>query len=318
MRRFVQTARKRLEADRPRFAATIREVQLPSLPAVSARLIAEINRPEPDMDRIAEAISAAPQTAVKVIQTVNSSIFSLRNPVLSVRHALALLGLRHVRPIALSFAMLDALPRPRGPVFDDELFWTDSVLRALFGHSIARRLCPGEEETAFTAGLLADAAIPVLLSVWEQSYTPELAAWAGRAESLTELERAAFGWDHGQAGAWVLDHWALPAQLSATVGLHNLPRQEIHAAELGTSPVLPVVLAAQVPSVGRTEPERARQCVAALMTELGAPPEAIVHLIAEVRGRFGEMCTSFGLRSPRADAMLDDLLGAASLAEDAA
>ena len=164
-----QISKKALELTAERkqeFAAAVKNVDLPPLPSVAARLIAEINAPDPDMDRVARAIATSPETTAKVIQTVNSSIFSLRNPVLSMRHAIALLGLRHIRPIALSFAMMDALPRPTGGLFDQQGFWTDALIRAMFARGFTARTNHGEEENAFTAALLFDLAIPVLLIVW--------------------------------------------------------------------------------------------------------------------------------------------------------
>jgi HD-like signal output (HDOD) protein len=308
---LADKVRRRAAEGREWFASLVRDVELPPLPAISARVIAEINAPDPDMDRVATAIASAPETAAKVLRTVNSSLFSLRNPVLSVRHAIALLGLRHVRPIAISFAMMEALPRPSAAIFDQRAFWTDSLVRAMFARGFAKRAQRGEEEDAFTATLMADIAVPVLLVVWEDLYGPVVKRWLGSQESLTTLERSTFGWDHAQAGAWVMDNWGLPAEMVCFVGLHNLTPEQIHEFDLADTIALPMSVAAMMPSTRRIEPERARAFVHAARTEFMLGPSDMVKRIAEVRGNFQEIAEFFGLNNGYGNSLFEALLEAA-------
>ncbi len=87
----------------------------------------------------------------------------------SVKHAVTLLGLRHIRSIALAYGTMAALPKPEGHLFDQEAFWTHSLLRAILSRSLSKRMFSHQFEEAFTASLLADIALPVLLSVWRES-----------------------------------------------------------------------------------------------------------------------------------------------------
>jgi HD-like signal output (HDOD) protein len=310
---LADKVRRRATEGRQWFASNVRDIELPPLPAVATRLIGEVNRPDPDMERIAIAISAAPETAAKVLRTVNSSMFALRNPVLSVRHAIALLGLRHIRPIALSYTMMESLPRPDPEVFDHRAFWTDSLLRAMFARLFAKRAQRGDEEDAFTAALMADIALPVLLVIWPDLYGPVVKRWATQPESLSALERRAFGWDHAQAGAWVMDNWGLPAEMVSFVGLHNLEPEQVREFDLADTIALPISVASLLPSVMHPYPARAQRFVRAVAGEFAMSASRTVQWIGEVRTSYHEIAEFFGLNGGRATGLFEQLLEAAAL-----
>ena len=142
------------------FASMFKQVEVPPLPAAATRLIAEINQPEPDIGQLVKLISSTAEIAAKVIKTVNSSLFALRKPVTNVKQAVTLLGVRHIRSIALAYATMEALPAPKGDLFDHEAFWTDSLLRAMLARSFSKERFTEQLEDAFTASLLADVALP--------------------------------------------------------------------------------------------------------------------------------------------------------------
>jgi HD-like signal output (HDOD) protein len=137
------------------FGTIFKNKDVPPLPAVANRLLAEINRPEPDIDRLVELLASTSEIAAKVIKTVNSSLFGLRMPVSDIKHAVTLLGIRHIRSIALAYVTMDGLPKPDGDLFDHRAFWTDSLLQAILARALAKPGFAQQTEEAFTASLLA-------------------------------------------------------------------------------------------------------------------------------------------------------------------
>lgn len=61
------------------------------------KLIAELNRPDLDMDSVHAVIKRDPALVYKLLRYINSAFFGLRHRVTSIRHALALLGEREIR-----------------------------------------------------------------------------------------------------------------------------------------------------------------------------------------------------------------------------
>lgn len=277
------------------FTEMFSRVQAPVLPAAVTRLLAEINSPEADVGKLEMIISAEPQISARVIRTINSSQFALRVQVKSVRHAIALLGFNRIRSIVLSYAMLDALPKPEGRLFHHEMFWTDTLLRALLARELTQRTSNHDAEEAFTAMILADVAVPVLLVCWEERYSKIVARWDGNPKELAQLEQQAFGWDHARASAWVLRHWHFPEELVTLVGNHNLEPDEIQKRGLQNELVNQVATAALLPSSIKPIEARCRKLVRVSRKSLGLPLSAWPEIIDSMREQYDAVCEEFNL-----------------------
>lgn len=293
------------------FASMFKGVEIPAPPAAVARLIAEINRPDPDIDQLVRLVSTSAGLAAKVIQTVNSSLFALRTPVTNVKHATTLLGLKNMRSIALAYATMKFLPTPKARIYDGEAFWTDSLLRAMLARSLAKKSHPDELEDAFTAGLLADVAIPVLLCSWREYYRPIVREWKRKSTRLSKIERNHFGWDHAQAGAFILQSWDFPEEMVAYASAHNLNWKRICRLDLGDTIVAPIAVATYLPSVLKPSRKRAARVYTSATEWLSMTRDEFVECTEEVRGSFAEFLEFFELSEGNAQLVIDHLVSVA-------
>ena len=288
------------------FDHLFRKVEVPPLPAATVRLLKEINLPEPDPQRLARVIGGTPELAAKVLQLVNSSFFALRRPVSTIQHAVSLVGPGQIRPLALGFTMASAVPRPASGPFDHEAFWTDSLHRALLARAFAREGGAGDADEAFTAMLLADLAVPVLLRAWAEPYAPVVDEWKGSGERLSALERRVLGWSHAEAGAWILGRWKLPAPLIDLAGAHVLPPDSLRETGIVEASPLAVALAALAPSVLRPDAARVGRMVEEVKTHLGLGAEAFLCRARTVAGELEEIRGLFRLRDRGAAGLLTE------------
>jgi HD-like signal output (HDOD) protein len=289
------------------FASMFKDVEIPPLPAAVTRLVAEINKPEPDIDRLAGIISSTPGIAVKVIKTVNSTLFGLRRPVSNVKHAITLLGFKQIRTIALAFATMDSLPKPESDLFDHEAFWTDSLLQAMLSRSFSKKRFAAQSEDVFTASLLEDVALPVLLCAWREYYEPVIEEWRLSAKRLSEIEREHFGWDHAQAGAWILRLWEFPEEMVCYVGAHNLIWDEIIAHELNDTMVAPMAVAALSSSVLKAGIRHAEKVFGAAIQWLSMNEAEFMHCVLEAKTSLSEVLGLFGVQESKAGPVIDEL-----------
>jgi HD-like signal output (HDOD) protein len=278
------------------FASMFADVELTPLPAATGRLVQEISRPDPDVEQLIRIISASPELSAKIIQAINSARFALRNRVTTVRQAVALLGIRRVRAVALAFATMGAIPRPADSLFDHRAFWTDSLMRALLARAFARKGKLGEPEEAFTAMLLADVALPVLLNDWAEYYQPIMQCWQDETVPIAELERDEFKWDHAQAGAWILQAWGFPEEIVCFVGAHTLPREELEELGLEGTIASPMSAAALMPSVLKPCPERLGQLVKTSEEVFLLPITDLASLVAVIQDDLNETLALFGVQ----------------------
>jgi HD-like signal output (HDOD) protein len=307
---ILKKIRRHAAVARGDFATLIKDVKIPPLPAAVNRLIAEINRSEPDIDRLVKLISSDPEIASKVIKTVNSSLYSPRVPIADVKRAVTLMGLAQIRSIILAYATMDALPRPKGDLFNQNAFWIDSLLRAILARALSRPLFSGQMDEVFTASLLSELAVPVLLCVWNEYYEPVVREWETSPKRLSEIEREHFGWDHAQAGAWIVQSWEFPEEMICYIGAHNLSMDKIEELDLQGTLVAPLAIAALLPSVLKPDPAPAIEIFNESVNRLEMNAHQFAGAIGEAKETLTELLALFELPDQKAIKILDDLLTA--------
>jgi len=298
------------------FAMLADNLKIPPLPAAVNRLISEINRSEPNIDRLVRFISADPEITARVIKTVNSSMYSPRVPVADVKRAVTMLGLAQIKSIVLAFATMDSLPQPDGNHFDHNAFWIDSLLRAIVARELARKSFRGQLDSVFTAALLSELAVPLLLCVWKEYYQPIVAEWKSGGRRLSEIEREHFGWDHAQAGAWIVQSWDFPEEMICYIGAHNIAMEKIQEMELQETIVMPLAVASLAPSVLRPDSTAAAAVFEEARNYLKMNSGQFADAIETAKQTIGELLELFELPDQKAVKILDELLYLSETAEE--
>ncbi len=298
------------------FASMFKQVEIPPLPAAATCLIAEINKPEPDIGQLEKLISSTAGIAAKVLKTVNSALFAPRVPIGNVKHAVALLGFRNIRSIALGYATMEALPAPKGDLFDHEAFWTDSLVRAMLARSFSKKGFKQQLEDVFSASLLADVALPILLHAWQEYYEPIIREWTESPRRLSEIEREHFSWDHAQAGAWIVQSWGFPEEMVCYIGAHNLSWEKIQEHELEDTIAVPMAVATLSSSVLKPNLEDAPHVFGAAIERLSMTSSDFLQCLAEVEESLEEILEMFGLPDRNSGRILGDLATVATCEDE--
>ncbi len=193
---------------------------LPSMPAVAIQILDLCQRDEPDMSQIAKLISSDPALSAKILRLTNSPLYGLRCEVRTVSHAICLLGLSAVRPLALSFSLVKGLQEKDKKALT--WFWKRSLLSAVAARELSNTTGFRLAEEAFLAALLQDIGILALRQLPGDEYGA-LARAGARHDVVADGERALFGEDHAAVGAWLAERWKLPTTLRTTIALSHTP-----------------------------------------------------------------------------------------------
>jgi hypothetical protein len=185
------------------------------------------------------------------------------------------------------------------------------LLQAALARSFSQKKFSGQREEVFTATLLADLAIPILLCVWNEYYEPVIEGWNQSARRLSEIERENFGWDHAQAGAWIIQSWEFPEEMVCYLGLHNISMEKIKESGLEDTIMVPMAVAAMTPSILKPDAELSKLTFQSAVEWLAIDSHAFEKCITEVKESMGEILELFGLSGRFATRILDDLLAAA-------
>ncbi len=220
--------------------------RLPTLPAVAVRVIELTQDRDVSFRDLAETIQNDPALAARVIRTVNSSFFGLRQPCSSINQAIVLLGLSAVKTLALGFSLVSAISGAgegeegedggQGAGFDYPAYWRRSLFTGIAARTLARHGAPGREEVCFLGGLLQDVGMLALHQALGTQYAELLDQAGGDHRRLFELEIGALDTHHADIGAMLASRWRLPEELVMPIKYHERP-------SAAPAPHLPVVRA---------------------------------------------------------------------------
>jgi HD-like signal output (HDOD) protein len=188
---------------------------------------------------VAEAAALDPAFAERLLRMANSAYFARATPATTIHAAVAVVGLRAVRSLALAAA----LAGPNDGVALPADFWRSAATIAVCSRRAAPHLGADEHE-AFAAGLLCDVGQALLFRAGPAEYYRVAAA-----DDLPAAELAWCGTTHGQISALALTAGRLPAQVVAAVAHHHGGAQD---SPLATALQVGVLLA-QVVAEGEVD-----------------------------------------------------------------
>ena len=140
-------------------AATLDKVlaspKLPTLPAVATKMLQLTSNPDVELDDIADLVQYDQALSAKILKTVNSSYYSLRQPCTNIKRALTYLGLNTVKSLVLGFSLVD-LTRHNDDGFDLMDYWRRCVYSAAAARRIAMVTGTCDADEAYIAALMQD------------------------------------------------------------------------------------------------------------------------------------------------------------------
>ncbi len=195
--------------------------ELPSFSTVVLKVLNMLRDMDCPMNQIATELACDPSLVVSVFRMVNSSAFGLVHKVDSISQAVMLLGRARVESIVLSHAVKKALPKVSQSWFDMKQFWEVSSQRATLARNFAKVLHPETAISSFTAAMLQDIGMPVLISSKGSEYTTIYEKWTKEPCEIFQLEEEAFACDHQKVGRLMGEEWTFPDTLTNAIGNHH-------------------------------------------------------------------------------------------------
>ncbi|MFH0912015.1 MAG: HDOD domain-containing protein [Planctomycetota bacterium] len=197
---------------------------LPTLPTVANRIVATANNPKASATEIGAIISRDQALTGKVLKLVNSAYYGFPQQIKTVNHAIVILGFNKVKMVALTASIFDLTRGRLGHRLHIPTLWMHALGTAIAAQAVASEVGGGiSKEDAFVAGLLHDFGKLILDQFLTKEYEPVLEKTRERNTLLLAMEREILGFDHEQAGHWVMQKWMLPPPLVAAVRHHHNP-----------------------------------------------------------------------------------------------
>ncbi len=194
--------------------------QLPALPQVLLEVLRQCETEDSGFTEIAEVVRRDAAITARVLSVARSPYYHRGREPEGLNQCLAVLGTRTLRRIAINQAILDLFGRFGKGAFDLNAFWGHALLTALLAQELAEQLGYGRVEEAYLAGLLHDVGRLALLAALPGDYGPLFQANL-QERRLIEEERARFGTDHAEVGAWLARRWQLDPLFCDSLRYHH-------------------------------------------------------------------------------------------------
>ncbi len=276
------------------FEKIFADVEMPPCPEVVATLMKKLSQPDIDIDKIVPLLESDASLAAQILRVANSALYGLPGKVTSILKAVSLLGLTEIRNIAVGYAMTKTVKDPGKEGFHIGQYWSDSIFRAIFSKKTAEYLGV-ESDEAFSAALLQDIAIPMLMDKWFHLYKDVFNTWLENGKRLHEVENEILSWNHAQAGAWVSKSWQLPDIFTCCIGLHISSIHDLKELDLLDTIVAPVTLSNKLSVTFKDKASLERAEKEAKF--LGIDNDTLETLIDESMGMVSSMAEALGIKT---------------------
>jgi diguanylate cyclase (GGDEF)-like protein len=185
-------------------------------------LMAILEAPATDPDKVAIALEQSPALAARVLSVTNSAASGVVGEINDIRRAVLHMGASRSRSIAMAFALhMMADDAKLDPEVAHRL-WVNSLEKANLASLITKQADPHQANTAYTLGLIQDVGLSALWAVDPEFYG-SLDVGQLISKPLHQLEQEHFGIDHACVGHHLLTRWnASPILCEQVLEHHQL------------------------------------------------------------------------------------------------
>jgi len=191
---------------------------LPPFRPVAVKLLRLTSQNDVRLSSIESVLRTDAAFSAEVLRLANSALMDSRTEVVSVAHAVGMLGLDRLKALSLTIAMRDFISCSHGESM--RLFWQYNLASAATCEWLAGFIGIQPDE-GYTAGLIHDIGRLALLRSFPKEYDRMMEAIGGYEFDLLRCEKDLFDIDHCEAGRYLLDRWQFPDTLRDAAALHH-------------------------------------------------------------------------------------------------
>ena len=196
--------------------------ELPTIPEIATKVLDMFDKPNVELEELAETILVDQVMASRVIKIVNSPFFKPMHEIKSLKRALIYLGFRQIRHIALTCSIIEAFEGKTG-VFDVKTFWEHSFGVGVVAKIIAQRIRYPETEKAYIVGIIHDIGEVFLSYHMKDGFQQVVDELKGTNQSFIEAEAKLLGTTHCEVGYCLAKNWNFPAEYCDVIAHHHAP-----------------------------------------------------------------------------------------------
>ncbi len=168
-------------------------------------------------------LTANPHLARRLLTWCNTPMFNVSRPYESVAAAAALMDSQELVHVTIVAAARDFFaPENRIDIYSRSRLWSHSAAVGSVASMISRTCGLGQPSLAFVAGALHDIGLLASERLSPASFA-SVVMQIDELSSMPQVESEAWGWNHAQLGAKIVEQWGLPDSVQSAVEHHHAP-----------------------------------------------------------------------------------------------
>ena len=198
--------------------------ELSSLPSIALRIIEAAIDEATDAEDLRQLIEKDPALAARIIRIVNSSFYAVRQEVADLKSAIALLGTKQIRNVAITVFVSRQFRPSNDETLDRNRLWNHSMAVGAIARLVANESNQGDAEEAYLAGLLHDIGL-LIIDQHLSRHVPKIRSLTKSGRSLHSAAQEVLTFDPSQLGAYVAWRSHFPPRLVSAIEFHHKPQE---------------------------------------------------------------------------------------------
>jgi HD-like signal output (HDOD) protein len=208
--------------------------RLPTLSPMTTQLLSRLARRNCDVIELTALVEKDAVLSAQILRLANSAIFGRSQPINSVKHAIAMIGVGAMRKFALGASISNLFSRFRtAPSFSMARFNLHSVATGVLVELISDEIEFEDSNGAFITGLLHDVGKLLIAVSMPKQYEDILAVVAVSGAPLPVCEREILGTDHAELSGLAVSRWELAEPIRWAAFYHHEPERAVDVEQTG-------------------------------------------------------------------------------------
>ncbi|MCD6266468.1 MAG: HDOD domain-containing protein [Deltaproteobacteria bacterium] len=222
---MVKDRRGRGEEDMGKIERIIEEInELRPVSEIGNRVIEITSNPNSSLAELLDVIKYDQGMTANLLRICNSAYFGLKNKIVSIKQAVAYLGLNKVASLVVLGHSADNFKKAQvGYDLNEGELWRYSVSSALIAEDLAETKRLENISLIFTSALLKDIGKVILSAYVKDSFEDINKVVQDRGLTFVDAEKEVIGIDHAELGARVAEKWNFNPAMVDIIRNHHDP-----------------------------------------------------------------------------------------------
>ncbi len=200
---------------------------IPILPELYSELTEELNSEEYSLENVGKIISKDIGMSAKILQLANSAFFGSSQKVLTVEHAVQILGMDMIQSLVLSYQIFSKFEQNKLTDLSLDKIWNHSMTVRKYAVNIAEAEDTSEAFKSYviTGAMLHDIGKILIAYYLPDKYQEVLSFAQANSVQICQAEQSILNITHDQLSAYLLGLWGFPDPLVEAVAYHHFPSQ---------------------------------------------------------------------------------------------